>query len=571
MTDIPTYTTTDSTHTFTWADGTSLELREPARDRTRRLWAEVLAYAGPDALLNHKRFDLMDQVACDRFAAGCAALDGAIAWGPRLLYAGHHVADTLTQQEPILPPVLDVAAPFPVEVFPQVLADFVTTGAAALPCPPDFLAVPLLAVLGAAIGTTCVVEIKPGWRESARLWTAVVADPGSKKSPALDLVMKPLYRAQHRLKKDYTQLMTAYALELAEYEKAYAAWKRDKHATADDMPEKPQEPGFSQLFSTDATVEALAGVLEHNPRGVLFIRDELTAWARAMNQYKSGKGADRQTWLSFWHGATALMNRKTRKEPIVLENPFVGVAGCLPPEVLGELADERGREDGFVHRILFACPAPCDLRWTEASIPLAVQDQYANVVEHLSALHEDMPDPEGSRPRILRLTQTGKVAFVEWVTSHYADLASPDLPPKLRGPWAKLEGYCARLALVLHLTRMVCGEAQQEDIDNVSVLSAALLVDYFKSHARLVYAHLHATPEEKRAEAARQWIVRHGGEATLRDLYRYKVAGCTTPKDAEALLDVLVSHGYGSLSDKVPPTGGHKRKVFRVHMQEVDT
>ena len=81
--------------------------------------------------------------------------------------------------------------------------------AAALPCPPDFAA-PLLAVLGAAIGTTRVVEIKPGWRESPQLWTAVVADPGSKKSPALELVMRPLYRAQQRLKTAYAQRMTVY-------------------------------------------------------------------------------------------------------------------------------------------------------------------------------------------------------------------------------------------------------------------------------------------------------------------------------------------------------------------------
>jgi hypothetical protein len=565
MTAVPIYAISDTTHTFTWDDGTSLELRDPARDRTRRLWAEVLASAGPDALLNHKRFDLMDQVACDRFAAGCTALDGAIVWAPRLLYAAHHLADTLAQQEPIIPPVLAVAAPFPVEVFPPVLADFVTQGAAALPCPPDFLGVPLLAILGAAIGTSHVVEIKPGWRESARLWTAVVADPGSKKSPALDLVIQPLYRIQHRQKHDYGQRMAAYDVDRVEYEKLCIAWKRDKHATADTLPAKPEEPAFPQLFSTDATVEALAGVLEPNPRGVLFVRDELTAWARAMNQYKGGRGADRQTWLSFWNGATAVINRKSRKEPIVLEHPFVGVAGCLPPEVLGELTDERGREDGFVHRILFSCPAPCDITWTEAHIDQAMQDQYAAVVERLYALPGDTSDPETQRPRILQLTPAGKATFVEWAMAHYHELNAPDLSPMLRGPWAKFEGYCARLALVLHLTRLVCGEVQHEAIDDISVFSAAAMVDYCKSHARIVYAQLHASPEDKRVDAARQWIGRHGGEATVRDLYTYKVAGCATTHDAEALVELLVSQGYGTLTDEVPPTGGHRRKVFRVH------
>jgi Protein of unknown function (DUF3987) len=91
------------------------------------------------------------------------------------------------------------APPFPVDVFPAPLARFVTEVAASLPCPPDFVAVPLLAVLGAAIGNSRVLQVKPGWHEGPRLFTAVVADPGSKKSPALALVMQPLRERQQQV------------------------------------------------------------------------------------------------------------------------------------------------------------------------------------------------------------------------------------------------------------------------------------------------------------------------------------------------------------------------------------
>ena len=33
MIDIPTYTISDTTHTFAWGDGTSLEVREPTQER----------------------------------------------------------------------------------------------------------------------------------------------------------------------------------------------------------------------------------------------------------------------------------------------------------------------------------------------------------------------------------------------------------------------------------------------------------------------------------------------------------------------------------------------------------
>jgi hypothetical protein len=86
-----------------------------------------------------------------------------------------------------------------VEVFPSPLRWFIEEVAEALPCPPDFVGVPMLAVLGAAIGTSRVLQVKPGWHEGPRLFTAVVADPGSKKSPALALVMQPVREHQQRL------------------------------------------------------------------------------------------------------------------------------------------------------------------------------------------------------------------------------------------------------------------------------------------------------------------------------------------------------------------------------------
>ena len=70
----------------------------------------------------------------------------------------------------------------------------------------------------------------------------------------------------------------------------------------------------------------------------------------------------------------------------MLDNPLVGVAGCLPPDMLGLLADERGREDGFVHRLLFACPDPVALQWTEAVVSDAALEGYCQVVDGLWAL-----------------------------------------------------------------------------------------------------------------------------------------------------------------------------------------
>lgn len=461
-------------------------------------------------------------------------------------------AEAREEEEEPLPLPIHRVEPFPVEALPGPLQRMVLEVAQALPCPADFVGVPMLAVAGAAIGTSRVIQVKQGWREGARLYSGVVAEPGSKKSPALDHVIQPLMRRQLALKAEYDGAKERHLQEVGRYERELAAWKeavrkeaKDGGGNPGEMPLKPEEPVMGQLIASDATLEAVAQLLAENPRGLLFFRDELTGWVRAMDAYRSGKGADRQAWLTFWSGGSYIVNRKSEKEPLVLTNPFVCVTGCLPPDVLGELSDERGREDGFIHRVLFAYPDPVPLSWSEAVISDATLQGYDAVVQALWGLKPG-EDEEGRRvPQVLSFTPDAKALWVEWIEDHYREGADPLFPPNLRGPWAKLEGYCARLALVLHLCRYVCCEAESEEVDRISVAGAATLVEYFKSHARRVYARLHATEDDQRVVLALTWIQKRGGTATARDLLRSNVAGVKTADDAQRLLRTLERRGYG--------------------------
>ena len=91
-------------------------------------------------------------------------------------------------------------------------------------------------------------------------------------------------------------------------------------------------------------------------------------------------------------------------------------------------------------------------------------------------------------PQVVAFTRSGRQTFVECANALYVELTDPDCPEMMRGPLAKLEGYGARFALLLQLCRCVCGDAHGEHVDEGSVLGAAALVDYFKSHARRVYS-----------------------------------------------------------------------------------
>jgi hypothetical protein len=68
----------------------------------------------------------------------------------------------------------------------------------------------------------------------------------------------------------------------------------------------------------------------------------------------------------------------------------------------------------------------------------------------------------------------------------------------LKGPWRKLEGYLARLSLILHLTNYACGTADLKAIEEEAVVSASLFLEYFKAHARRAYGVLSASNTQRK-------------------------------------------------------------------------
>ena len=80
---------------------------------------------------------------------------------------------------------------------------------------------------------------------------------------------------------------------------------------ARDAAAKPQRPILSRFVVKDITIEALISRLQENPRGLLYYRDEGTAWILSMNQYRDrGRGADKEFWLSAWAGDEVKVDRK---------------------------------------------------------------------------------------------------------------------------------------------------------------------------------------------------------------------------------------------------------------------
>lgn len=467
--------------------------------------------------------------------------------------------------EPIPLPEKPKVEPFPVDVFPDPIRRFLTEVAQSMGLPPDYPGIHTLTLLGGAIGNTRVIELKPGYQQQPNLYTALVADTGTGKSPALDAAFEPILAIQKEHARKFADLIEEYELAMRKYQAELAEWKKQKKKD-EEPPEEPEQPRMEEVYVTQATLEALLRALKYNNRGLILKADELSGWIRSMNQYKGGKGDDREHYLSLWSGSDIKVNRvRDGGEPLFLPKPFVAVTGNIPPDILPTLEDEEGNEDGFIHRVLMAYPDfQHPVEWTWTGISPGTKAAYSEVFDRLYNLKPVLTNGE-TKPKILTLTDEAKQWWAEWYSIHIREMKDPDFPRRLRGAWAKMPNQLARIALILHMVRVVCGEADETEVDEISLSRAIQLVKYFKSHARKVYQHLGKSPADKRIEEAVEWIRRHGGVVKRRDFVTYKIAGCKKNSDVDALFEELKDYGYGTVVKESPPKGGRPVVIFKLH------
>src|SRR6185503_14780636 len=128
-------------------------------------------------------------------------------------------------------------------------------------------------------------------------------------------VFGPLVRIEERLRDQYMR-------EMKKYESDLAAWKAAcKKAEKDgaQSPEKPSAPPLTRLVVDDSTTERLQVVLEHNPRGIIQIRDELSGWFGSMGAYgeRGSAGKDEAHWLQLYDGGARFFDRQGRPDVFV--------------------------------------------------------------------------------------------------------------------------------------------------------------------------------------------------------------------------------------------------------------
>jgi hypothetical protein len=329
-----------------------------------------------------------------------------------------------------------IAAPeFPTNVLPPAVRDYVGDAAASLSAPAEMVAVPMLGFAGSVIGNRLHLVLKNSYREYPTLYIPIIAPPGSAKTPALNLAQWPLDALQNDAEQVYRE-------RKARYEDDLEAWRQSKDY------DKPTKPQLRDYFSSNLTLEALIGMFDRAP-GVAIVRDEILGWVSSMDQYRAGKGSDRQEYLALWSAKTIKLDRKGA-EPIYRRYPVCCVVGGIQPDLVGGLHNEAQQRDGFVKRLLPLVPSTKPMPWTEETIST---ERYTEVLAVFQALDRlapaDLASGGGTAVGIgVELSTEAKRLYVAWFNENAGLVENAE--GLAAGFYSKLPAHVARFALILH-------------------------------------------------------------------------------------------------------------------------
>jgi hypothetical protein len=149
--------------------------------------------------------------------------------------------------------------PFPTQILPPTVRNFVEQAAAAMNAAPEAILVPLLCAFGAAVGNSRRISLKSTWSEPAVIWGVVVLPSGTLKTPAQRIALLFLQRREGDAIRKHKEAVHTWEGEEAAFKAALLAWKRTDAAERDpEPPRPPPRPTAKRNLVSDTTLEALA-------------------------------------------------------------------------------------------------------------------------------------------------------------------------------------------------------------------------------------------------------------------------------------------------------------------------
>lgn len=335
----------------------------------------------------------------------------------------------------------------------------------------DYSCISVLYTLSVALGADFLVQVKKNWQEMACFFIGIIGNAGINKSAPLSIFTRPLEKLDKKL--------------FDQYKSAYTDFLKNRKKSEETN--SFLEPIRRQILVKDITQEGLMWGLSQNTHGFGGLYDELGSFIRNFNKY-SKNGGDEEMMLTLFSGKSLSVTRRSNL-PLFIERPFYSVIGSIQPNVLVELFAQRVK-NGMTHRFLWAYP-PSTRRepLSEEEIPDHVMEMYDNIIGKI--IKDEFVDGSPRKPTILSFSREAFEAYKVF-RSMIDDKINTERSDDIKGIYAKLDTYCIRIALIIHISHVACGETcySEYEIGKVSVEKARLAISYFEQTALKVFALL---------------------------------------------------------------------------------
>ena len=460
------------------------------------------------------------------------------------------------------PNLLPVAA-YPIKTWPQPFRLLLEYIEKEMQIPVDYVAAPLLVILGRLIGRKRRIQVKPNsqWTETPNLWGIVIGRPGSMKSPAMGAIMGPLNRLEDRARELHQKQMAEHK-ELTEDAdlikqcrtevRKNAVKKAIKAETAipPPLPKPAQEsipaPMRRRYKTSDATVEKFGELLRENPQGMLLFRDELAGWLLSLDRL--GHEGDRQFYLEAWDGKQSFDVDRIVRGSIHIPALCISVLGGITPgRIAGyvkQCLSSGAGDDGLLQRLQVLVWPDGSPDWSnEAQV---TDQQLLDEVERaFSWLNELIMGPDGE-PVTLSFDLPAQRIFDEWQGTLERRLRGGELPPYMEAHLAKYKKLVPVISLILQLASVLSQAAHMTEVGEAAVRAAIELAGYFESHAWRLYGRSKTLIWERAKKLLDH--VRRGDIAepfSTREVYHsHHWGGLSTAAEVQEVLDLLEELGW---------------------------
>lgn len=394
------------------------------------------------------------------------------------------------------------------EMLPEPIAEWAYDAAQIIGCDPSLLAMP--AIVSCASALHDEIQIQPKaldtrWRESARLWLAVVGDSSTKKTVALAHANAPLKKIDAECNENEGKLRYKFKLEEMAHNKRETEYikKLSEGDKTAEMPIKPEMPEIPRAIAQDCTIEAVRDILKHSSRGILAERDELAGWFGSHDQYKTAKGSDRASWLEAYNGGARRIDR-AGTGGIFVRNWSISLVGAIQPDRMSEITDGM-TDDGLLQRFM-VCYGRSGNEGIDAEHNRAAHDRYHAIVRQIwdtQPSADVVTLSDGAQEVRNRITQAAyKLIETKFLSSGFCSAIG------------KYTGLAARLMLTYHAIECAAKHVHPQScqVSEETALRVELLMTKFLlQHAIIFYMNAgNAGNMAKKVKSVAGLILAHG-------------------------------------------------------------